>query len=502
MSARCHAHNWRAMRRLAPTAFSAGDLYETTMREHRRFAIDVILIVAMLVCLATGMTLQVLLSTLVRDIDAPVRHAAWLALGNGAVLLIAGVALLLRTTQPFFHKLEETQAMHQAVVATARDGIMTVDSDGLIRACNASACRIFGCAPSDALGRPLTDFMPLLDVVSLDHHWPVGNGDGQCGLELVGRRSDGSEAPLEVTGSRQRIGERQLWTGILRDISARKAAQRELQRSFELLRQAKADADAKAEALSAANAELDDFTYIVSHDLKEPLRGIRVLCEMVEEDAAEALDAETRQRLALMTRMCDRAEQQVADLFRYSRVGRQAASEEIVDLNEVAGEAIESLQHRIAGCGAVVRVVGTLPQQQVDRSLVTEALVNLIANALKFNHSQPPRVELGCLATAPPTLYVRDNGIGIEPRHHEEIFGIFRRLHGREKYEGAGAGLTIVRKIVAAHGGRIWVASQPGQGSTFYFTLAPAGAAGVASLPNSPLADVAESAAVELLETR
>lgn len=443
------------------------------MREHRRFAIDVILIVAMLVCLATGMTLQAVLSMVVRDVDAPVRHAAWLALGNGAVLLIAGVALLLRTTQPFFHRLEESEATNRAVVATALDGIVTVDSDGTIRAMNPSACRIFRCHAAEAVGQPLTRLAPELDVQRLAADWPTDGSPGTSCVELLGRRYDGGQAPLEVTASRQQLHRRQLWTGIFRDITARKEVEAKLQESFALLSQAKADADAKAEALAAANAELDDFTYIVSHDLKEPLRGIRILCQMLEEDCAGGLDEEARQRMTAMVRMCERAEQQVADLFQYSRVGRQATAAAPVNLRDVAADALESLQHRLDQSGAVVQIHGPLPTLAVDRTLATEVFANLIANALKFNHSRPPRVDIGAVAGDVPTLYVRDNGIGIDPRHHDGIFEIFRRLHGREKYEGTGAGLTIVRKIIAAHGGRIWVESKPGQGSTFFFTWSP-----------------------------
>ncbi len=117
-----------------------------------------------------------------------------------------------------------------------------------------------------------------------------------------------------------------------------------------------------------------------------------------------------------------------------------------------------------------------LPTVTGDANLIGMALSNLIGNGLKFNDSAQPQVEVGCQATDPPTLYVKDNGIGIDPKFHEAVFTIFRRLHSREKYEGTGVGLTIVRKIVESHGGRIWFESVPGQGTTFHFTLAPAAA--------------------------
>ena len=230
---------------------------------------------------------------------------------------------------------------------------------------------------------------------------------------------------------------------------------------------------ARAEQLDRVNRELDDFTYIASHDLKEPLRGIRAYCEILLEDYRPKLDAPGQRRLAILVNLCDRLETLIGDLLTYCRVGGTRPADTGIDIAAVVEEVLDTLRPAVDRSRASVRVAGRLPKVTGDATLIGMALANLISNGLKFNDRARPRLEIGCLPTDPPTLYVRDDGIGIDRKHHEAIFTIFRRLHGKKKYEGTGAGLTIVQKIVQSHGGRIWLESEPGAGSTFFFTLAP-----------------------------
>jgi signal transduction histidine kinase len=247
----------------------------------------------------------------------------------------------------------------------------------------------------------------------------------------------------------------------------------------------------RAEQLDRINRELDDFAYIASHDLKEPLRGIRAYCEILLEDYHAKLDTAGQRRLATLVELCGRLETLIGDLLTYGRIGRAPAegghqpkvgrgrpADTGIDLGAVVDKVLDMLRPAIDRRGASVRVLGRLPKVTGDATLIGMVLTNLISNGLKFNRRAHPQVEIGCLratggASATATFYVRDDGIGIDPRHHEAIFTIFRRLHSRKQYEGTGAGLTIVRKIVRAHGGRIWVESALGAGSTFFFTLAP-----------------------------
>jgi signal transduction histidine kinase len=251
---------------------------------------------------------------------------------------------------------------------------------------------------------------------------------------------------------------------------------------------------ARATQLDRINHELDEFAYIASHDLKEPLRGIRGYCELLLEDYHAKLDAAGQRRLAKLVDLCNRLENLIGDLLTYCRVGGVRPAETGIPLDAVVAELLDTLGPAIERRKAVVHLSGPLPAVTGDGVLIATVLGNLISNGLKFNDQPEPRVEIGALPTEPPTIYVRDNGIGIAPEHHEAIFTLFRRLHPRSRYEGTGAGLTIVRKIVQAHGGRIWLESSPGAGTTFYFTLAPAAAQ--QSVEEKPR-DEAQSAAVQ-----
>ena len=223
-----------------------------------------------------------------------------------------------------------------------------------------------------------------------------------------------------------------------------------------------------------AQRDLDELTSIVSHDLKEPLRGMGIYCELMLEDYAEKLEAEGLRRLRTMHKICHRLEGMIDNLLAYYRLRHVPRAQSEADLNAVAEQAIDTLWPMIERRRALVRVAGRLPPAAVDPTLLCTVLGNLIANALKFNDSPRPWVEIGVAGRQPPTIYVRDNGIGVPREHHETIFALFSRLHSRKKYDGSGLGLAIVRRIVESYGGRVWLESEPGQGTTFYFSLAPA----------------------------
>ena len=233
-------------------------------------------------------------------------------------------------------------------------------------------------------------------------------------------------------------------------------------------------------ALEQSNRELDDFAYVASHDLKEPLRGIHNYAAMVSEDyAGVPLDADGIARLDTIRRLTTRLDGLIDSLLEHARVNRLGLDLAPVDVGEALADALDRLGASIAARGAVVRVPRPLPVVMGDRERVVEVFANLVSNAVKYGGGSP-EVEVGYV-DAPdgegtsPTFYVRDRGIGIEPRHHATVFRLFKRLHPRDAYGGgSGAGLTIVQKIVERHGGRIWLESAPGEGTTFYFTLSAA----------------------------
>lgn len=228
------------------------------------------------------------------------------------------------------------------------------------------------------------------------------------------------------------------------------------------------------EELDQSNKELDDFAYIASHDLKEPLRGIHNFSSFLLEDYGGKLDGEGRSKLETLMRLTRRMETLIDSLLQYSRLGRVDLAIDRVDLNEIVAEILDSLAISLREEKVEARVPRPLPPVRADRARVGEIFYNLIVNAMKYNDKAEKHIEIGWRENpeGPPVFYVRDNGIGIPEKHHDAVFRIFKRLHGRDKYGGGtGAGLTIVKKIVERHHGRIWVESSAGEGTTFYFTL-------------------------------
>jgi signal transduction histidine kinase len=228
------------------------------------------------------------------------------------------------------------------------------------------------------------------------------------------------------------------------------------------------------EELNQSNKELDDFAYIASHDLKEPLRGIHNFSSFLIEDYADKLDDDGRSKLETLMRLTRRMETLIDSLLQFSRLGRVDLGLDQVNLNEILAEVLDSLAISLREEQVEVKVPRPLPAVRADRARVGEIFHNLIVNAMKYNDKPEKWVEVGWRdnGAGPPVFYVRDNGIGIPEKHQDAVFRIFKRLHGRDKFGGGtGAGLTIAKKIVERHHGRIWLDSSAGNGTTFYFTL-------------------------------
>jgi signal transduction histidine kinase len=224
--------------------------------------------------------------------------------------------------------------------------------------------------------------------------------------------------------------------------------------------------------ISAVNADLEDFNYVISHDLKEPLRSIAGFAAILEEDSGERLDEESRDHLDRIRRSAERAQVLIGDLLKLSRVGRSELPREPVDVAEVLDGVRQDLAGLLQGRDARLVVEGTMPVVRGSSAHLREVFQNLVSNGLKFNRSPQPTVTVRSFPVDDGTCFsVQDNGIGIDRQYHDKIFRVFTRLHTREEYEGTGAGLAIVKKIVEKHGGRVWVDSSQGQGATFFFTV-------------------------------
>jgi signal transduction histidine kinase len=223
--------------------------------------------------------------------------------------------------------------------------------------------------------------------------------------------------------------------------------------------------------LKRSNTELEQFAYVASHDLQEPLRMVGSYCQLLKRRYAGKLDSSADEFIEFAVEGANRMQRLINDLLNYSRVGRRGEGFAPVQAGELVKTALGNLQAAIADGGATVHV-GELPEVVGEGPLLAQLFQNLIGNAIKFRRDEPPVVRIGAVVTGDFAEFtVEDNGIGIEQEYVDKVFLIFQRLHDRDKYAGTGIGLAIVKKVVEHHGGKIWIDSTPGQGSRFQFTL-------------------------------
>jgi signal transduction histidine kinase len=230
-------------------------------------------------------------------------------------------------------------------------------------------------------------------------------------------------------------------------------------------------AESRAAELKRSNEELERFAAVTSHDLQEPLRAVSSYAQLVQRRLTGKLDAETEIYFEHVLAGVRRMKNLIGDLLNYARVGRQALARVPVSLDAVVDLALADLATAVADSGAEI-TREPLPEVLGDQTRLAQVMRNLLTNAISYRGPEPPRIHISAQSMGADgwRIAVKDNGIGIDPRYSERVFQMFQRLHGAER-PGTGIGLTICRKIVELHGGRIWVESAPGQGATFYFTL-------------------------------
>lgn len=371
--------------------------------------------------------------------------------------------------------LDQSEQRLRAIRDNAVDSLITIDDKGDIEAFNPASERFFDMSAAEAIGKHISTVLPALfrgegDIADAPASSTAPNRSlaGASSIETIGLRKDGFAFPIELTLSEINLPGASLLSAIIRDIGPRKTAEAALA--------------AHTQALERSNKELDDFAYIASHDLKEPLRGLHNHARFLLEDNEGKLDDDSVRRLNRLVALSQRMERLVNDLLYFSRLGRQELAVRAIDLTGVISDIEGTLDHFLEEHGARIVVQEPLPTIVCDAPRVSELFRNLITNAVKYNDKSDKVVEVGALASkrAPhgallgPVFFVRDNGAGIPAEFHHEVFRIFKRLnnHGVEA-EGTGVGLTFVKKIVERHGGEIWIESTPGEGATFLFTLEP-----------------------------
>jgi len=228
----------------------------------------------------------------------------------------------------------------------------------------------------------------------------------------------------------------------------------------------------REQQLENANKELESFNYSVSHDLRAPLRAIAGFSRMILKKEAERFDEETRRHFQVIMDNVENMGRIIDDLLAFSRLGRQEVTKVALDMEALIRDVWQELM-AIHPDRKMSLAIGKMPTASGDQTLIRQVYGNLLGNAVKFTQGRnPAMIETGCIAGDEGTVYyVRDNGIGFDMKYHDVLFGVFKRLHTNEEYEGTGIGLAIVQRIIHRHGGRIWAEGEVDKGATFYFTI-------------------------------
>jgi PAS domain S-box-containing protein len=356
-----------------------------------------------------------------------------------------------------------SERLFGGLLEAAPDGILISDDRGVIRLANPHAERMFGYAPGELIGQPVETLVPdRLRAVHVKERTgylsaPTPRRMG-IGLNLTARRKDGTEIPTEISLSPLETPEGRFVVSAIRDVTERREAEKMLR--------------LQAEALTRSNDQLQQFAYVASHDLQEPLRMVSSYLQLLERRYASKLDDDAREFIAFAVDGAKRMQALIQDLLAYSRIGTKEDVWSRVDLNDTVARVAKDLELAIRENGARLDV-DRLPIITAEPTQMGQLFLNLIGNALKFQRSDtPPVIRVKAQREGDGWLFsVSDNGIGIDPQYSERIFQIFQRLHTRQEYPGTGIGLAICKRIVERHSGEIRVRSSPGEGATFSFTI-------------------------------
>ncbi len=366
-------------------------------------------------------------------------------------------------------ELEKQEGRFRSLVESAPDAVVITDKDGKIILVNAQTEALFGYPRNELIGLPVETLIPRRyrghhpeyrhKYHESPHARPMGSG-----MELFGLKKNGEEFPVEISLNVMQTEEGRLVSAAIRDVTAQKHAAEEIKNANARLTQ-------QAEELEKSNLELQHFAYVVSHDLQTPLRSICGFVQLLQQQYGDKLDEQATEWIRRTVLSTQRMQTLIRDILAYSRVEARVNPFTKFSMAEVCHEVTDILSDSIRESGAKV-VSENLPDITGDRPQMVQLLQNLIGNAIKYRGETVPQILVTGRDAGPEwVISVKDNGIGIAPEHFQRIFDVFQRLHTQKSIPGTGIGLSICRRVVGRHGGRIWVESEPGKSSSFHFTI-------------------------------
>ena len=384
----------------------------------------------------------------------------------------------------------------QELLQSVYDGAVVTDLQGNGIDANVRACQFLGYERHEFAGLNILQILSGADESLLPTIWETLANDRFVLVHANCTRKNGSQFPTEISVNPLRLSVQDYLCFFLRDIRLRVEAERALEKArdeleerveertgelmeanlalrTEIAEREKAEHQLAelVDELKRSNTELEQFAYVASHDLQEPLRMVAGYTQLLADRYKEKLDADADEFISFAAEGANRMQQLIGDLLSYSRVSARTDSFEAVDCTAVLERVLASLRFAIEYEGATV-AHDPLPTVSGDETQLGRVFMNLVENAVKFHGDDPPQVQVSCAEREGEWVFsVRDNGIGFDPQFRERVFVIFQRLHPQDKYPGTGIGLAVCRKIVERHGGTMWAETEPGRGSTFSFTL-------------------------------